>query len=446
MAVAFDRKLGESTSLTSIPAGDIDGEFVVIWVACDNTAGTNLPTVSAVLHNAVSQTYSVVASHGSASTTAAAATRGFIIAIPSATGTTGTLEVQLSATPSKAVALAAVFTGVETTPTPNTPGSTTSINTVVTSSGGGSNGLSLGLLSYEDNAAWAGTGFTNGGGFTAPGGDGAVFTTGGGAASNIVMEAGYLVNTGGDATGFTPTGMSNDGGACVVSLAVADAGTNLVIAAADHAHSADSLALTQVHTVVTAEARSTHTADQVALSQNSNLVIADSTHAHAADGNIVLTIVTQLLVADSSHAHSADGVVLTQQHSLAVAEALHGHTADQVALVQNTTASLVINDALHSVTSDLVTLTQRVIIYYASTPVREPYQWEETGLLKFYKQIEGVTWWKIGSEWFSGNYQEDQIAGASVIYRGGYEHRVDGSAVAELEALGFTIRQEFIDE
>jgi hypothetical protein len=33
-----------------------------------------------------------------------------------------------------------------------------------------------------------------------------------------------------------------------------------------------------------------------------------------------------------------------------------------------------------------------------------------------------------------------------VIYRGGYEHRVDGSAVAELEALGFTIRQEFIDE
>lgn len=49
MAVAFDRKLGEyagtggpflnSISLTA-------GEFVVLWVACDNTAGTNLPTIS----------------------------------------------------------------------------------------------------------------------------------------------------------------------------------------------------------------------------------------------------------------------------------------------------------------------------------------------------------------------------------------------------------------
>jgi hypothetical protein len=81
--------------------------------------------------------------------------------------------------------------------------------------------------------------------------------------------------------------------------------------------------------------------------------------------------------------------------------------------------------------------------YFASTPPRQAYQWGEVGLLRFYEQTEGVTWWKVGSEWFSGNYREDTVAeGATEVYRGGYEYEVDVTKATELEALGFTIRTE----
>lgn len=78
---------------------------------------------------------------------------------------------------------------------------------------------------------------------------------------------------------------------------------------------------------------------------------------------------------------------------------------------------------------------------YASTPRREPYEWGSGGLFKFYTQTEGVTWWKVGGQWFSGNYQEDTIAGATEVYRGGYEYVVDTAKAAELQALGFIIRE-----
>jgi hypothetical protein len=153
---------------------------------------------------------------------------------------------------------------------------------------------------------------------------------------------------------------------------------------------------------------------------------------------------TTLVIADSSHAHAADGVALTQQHALVVADSTHSLASDQVVLTQ--ADLLTVAESGHSLTSDEVTLTQRVTVYFATTPTRQAYEWGAAGLLKFYQQTEGVTYWKVGSEWLSGNYQEDSIAGASEVYRGGYEYEVSSAKATELEALGFTIRQEFQDE
>lgn len=81
--------------------------------------------------------------------------------------------------------------------------------------------------------------------------------------------------------------------------------------------------------------------------------------------------------------------------------------------------------------------------YYASTPTRQAYERGTDGLMKFYLDTEGVTYWKVGSEWFSGNYREDTPAvGATEIYRGGYEYEVSQAKSVELQALGFTIRTE----
>lgn len=54
MAVAFDRKLFETTAAGNITVASIAitaGEFLVFWVACDNTAGTDLPNISSVSFN-----------------------------------------------------------------------------------------------------------------------------------------------------------------------------------------------------------------------------------------------------------------------------------------------------------------------------------------------------------------------------------------------------------
>jgi hypothetical protein len=563
MAVAFDRKLGEgnSTSQLSISTdGSLaDGEFVVIWAACDNTAGTNLPTVSSILYgnSGTGQTFTVVASHGSSSTSASAATRGFIIVIPSFStsgASPGTnLTVSFSASPAKCVGLAAVFTGVDNT-VAGGPDSVTSPGTATGFSGTAVGNLFLALTSCENNSAMTKDSDTTGGSWVEPGSDGVVFSTGGGAAANVSVIGAYKILTATGTQLWNATGHANDGGACSVELEATASGTNLAVADGAHSHSAETPTLTQVHNATVADARSTHAADNVTVVQNSNLVINDASHGHTAD-QVAVTVVTNLVVADSSHGHTADNVVLTQAHSVAVADsshahaadnvvvtqahnvavadslhahaaeacnvtegtltlaiadathghttdgvaltqvhsvvvadALHGHAVDQVALVQNSNLvvadsahshtadevavvqednnfDLVISDATHAHTTDAVVLVQnsnlvihdtqhfqeaenvvlrqREIVYLVSTPVREPYEWGPTGLLKFYQQTEGVTWWKVGSDWFSGNYREDIVAeGATEVYRGGYEYEVTGAKATELEALGFTIRTE----
>ena len=274
-------------------------------------------------------------------------------------------------------------------------------------------------------------------------------SSGQGATSNVALARSVAYGTDGvaDATGnvlWGPAGTGTDS-VLVAFRLLGSSGNSLVIAAPTHNHTADNVALTQVHNLVINDATHAHSADNVAVVKNVNLAVADATHAHAADGNLVLTVVKVLAINDATHSHLADNVALAQTHILGVDEPRSLLTSDTVDLV--TVGSIGIDAPLHGVSSDEVALTQRGTVNYVTTPVREPYAWGETGLTKFYKQIEGVTYWKVGDEWFSGNYQEDEIAGASVVYRGGYEYRVtDPNLLAELLALGFTIsRQEFED-
>ena len=128
----------------------------------------------------------------------------------------------------------------------------------------------------------------------------------------------------------------------------------LAVADSSHAHTADSPALTQAHTLVVADALHAHEAENVVLSTALVLTVQDGLHGHTADG-LTLTQVHVLTVQDGAHPHTADNVSLTQAHALAVADALHAHSADSVAIGQSHV--LVVADALHAHTADLVVLS-----------------------------------------------------------------------------------------
>lgn len=150
--------------------------------------------------------------------------------------------------------------------------------------------------------------------------------------------------------------------------------TDLVIADADHTHSADGLALTQVHQLAVADSAHGHGADNAALAQIHTLAVADTAHAHGADnvdlgatpgaadlviqdaahthgaGSATLTQAHTLAVADPGHGHSANGSILTQVHQLVLADAAQAHPADAPALTQ--VHSLVVIDTAHAHTAD----------------------------------------------------------------------------------------------
>lgn len=230
MAIAFDQRLGEGTGTTTVTfaaaAAILAGTFVVLWIACDNTTGTNLPNVSSVTFNGVAQTFSTVAAHNSPSTTAGAATRGFIVVVPSSTALSASqnVVVSFSAAPAKCVAIVASFTGVTTTvvgAAGQASGTVASLASGI-QSGAVANGvgyLGLCLASCENNVAY--TGWSNS--QSVPGGDGDVFTTGGGAAANVALLAGYVIGTGDGSTGALcqAAGGANDGGLAVVALGAA---------------------------------------------------------------------------------------------------------------------------------------------------------------------------------------------------------------------------------
>jgi len=146
--------------------------------------------------------------------------------------------------------------------------------------------------------------------------------------------------------------MPDGGGFMVPSAGIID--TLLTIQSATHGHSADNLALTQVHSLTTQDATHGHTAGNVSLTQAHLLNINEALHSHAAD-NLTLTQSQLLIVSDGTHGHSADNLALTQAHSLAIQDGLHGHSADNLALTQ--AHLLAIDAALHGQVSDNVVLS-----------------------------------------------------------------------------------------
>lgn len=137
--------------------------------------------------------------------------------------------------------------------------------------------------------------------------------------------------------------------------AASSVAATLVIQNASHAHSADNLALTQVHSLVVQDASHSHTAQNVVLTQAHSLVVQDASHSHTAE-NLALTQTYVLAVQNATHSHTAESLTLTQVHSLAVQNAAHGHTADNLTLTQ--VHSLSIDSASHGHAAENLSLTQ----------------------------------------------------------------------------------------
>ncbi|HET7713265.1 MAG TPA: hypothetical protein VFK94_02205, partial [Patescibacteria group bacterium] len=229
MAVAFVKKHFEaqnktgSTTLVASTDSAAVGNLVVLWIACDNAGGTDTPAISSIVDSR-SNTWTVVASHGSATTSAATSTRGFIAVsvLTTALQLGDTITITFSIAIAAKVWVVAEFSGVTSTVSEAAVGSTSSSASLA--SPGPTGDLLLGLVSDEDNAAFS-IASSNIHISTQPGGDGQVFTTGGGGAANVSMTAAYGVGDGTLQYIAKSTALSGDGGACIVALQAASTGT-----------------------------------------------------------------------------------------------------------------------------------------------------------------------------------------------------------------------------
>ena len=86
--------------------------------------------------------------------------------------------------------------------------------------------------------------------------------------------------------------------------------------------------------------------------------------------------------------------------------------------------------------------TVGALVYLASPPTRQSFEVANgSRLWSYYQETEGVTWYKVGGVWQTGNFLAADLV-ADELYRGGYEYPVTQAKADELQALGFTIRTE----
>lgn len=146
----------------------------------------------------------------------------------------------------------------------------------------------------------------------------------------------------------------------------------LAVADAAHAHTADAPTLTQAYVLAVADATHVHTADAPALTQAYTLTVADAGHVHTSD-NVTISPDAEgdvtLTVADAEHLHAADGVALVQGYVLAVADATHSHTANTLALVAQHV--LTVGDAAHAHTAETVVLDFHPLVTYLYPGTRD---------------------------------------------------------------------------
>lgn len=122
----------------------------------------------------------------------------------------------------------------------------------------------------------------------------------------------------------------------------------LTVDDATHGQAADSPALSQAVTLASAGAAHGHTADSPALVQASVLAVDAGAHAHMVDP-VALSQADILMPAAAAHAHSVESPALGVTGALSVAAGMHGHTADALTLTQ--AHQLVAHAALHQHTA-----------------------------------------------------------------------------------------------
>lgn len=83
--------------------------------------------------------------------------------------------------------------------------------------------------------------------------------------------------------------------------------------------------------LVIANAAQAQTADNLTLTQDHSLAVQDATQAQTSD-NVTLAPEGSLMIQDASQLQTADNLVLTQAHNLAVQDAVQAQTADTVQL------------------------------------------------------------------------------------------------------------------
>lgn len=119
---------------------------------------------------------------------------------------------------------------------------------------------------------------------------------------------------------------------------------------ASHAHTADNVTLSQVHTLAIADASHAHSTEVATLSQIHNLIVAAAIHDHTVD---IALLSPDISVDDATHIHITEGVTLNQIHALAIADAAHAHAADIVTLAEAGCPVAVLSDFTSEWESDV---------------------------------------------------------------------------------------------
>lgn len=135
-----------------------------------------------------------------------------------------------------------------------------------------------------------------------------------------VSTNGTSYSAGTDVAAFLP--YLNYAGPGLGGVTLTPGSPDLVVADAFHAHTADAVALTQVH----------------------NLVAQDSFHSDSSD-NAVLTEGVTLTAQDPFHSHTVEGIALQEVHSLVVENSLHSHVADAISLGQRSSTPVALPPA-----------------------------------------------------------------------------------------------------
>ena len=124
-----------------------------------------------------------------------------------------------------------------------------------------------------------------------------------------------------------------------------------------HAHSSDTLSVTQTHSAVLAGSTHAHSSDALTATQVHVAALSQSTHTHTSGTLLVEQLATAALL-DSAHGHTSDALSVTQTHSATLLQSTHAHSSDTLSVVSDGSATAVLLDSIHAHGSDVLSVTQ----------------------------------------------------------------------------------------